>query len=93
MIPLLKIKIGMKQKISALIPTFNEEHNISDAIDSVSWADDILVVDSFSTDSTIEIAKKKGAKVIQRVYNYPASQKNWAIPQAKNDWIILIDAD
>ena len=93
MIPLLKIKIGMKQKISALIPTFNEEHNISDAIDSVSWADEILVVDSFSTDSTIEIAKKKGAKVIQRVYNYPASQKNWAIPQAKNDWIILIDAD
>ena len=59
MIPLLKIKIGMKQKISALIPTFNEEHNISDAIDSVSWADEILVVDSFSTDSTIEIAKKK----------------------------------
>lgn len=93
MIPLLKIKIGMKQKISALIPTFNEEHNISDAIDSVSWADEILVVDSFSTDSTIEIAKKKGAKVIQRAYNYPASQKNWAIPQAKNDWIILIDAD
>ena len=62
MIPLFKIKIGMKQKISALIPTFNEEHNISDAIDSVSWADEILVVDSFSTDSTIEIAKKKVQK-------------------------------
>ena len=76
MIPLFKIKIGMKQKISALIPTFNEEHNISDAIDSVSWADEILVVDSFSTDSTIEIAKKKSAKVIQRAYNYTASQKN-----------------
>ena len=72
---MLKIKSGMTQKISALSTTCNEGHMISDAIDSVSWADEILVVDSFSTDSTIEIAKKKGAKVIQRVYNYPASQK------------------
>ena len=83
----------MNYKISALIPTFNEEHNIAEAIDSVSWADEILVVDSFSTDSTVEIAKNKGAKVIQRTYEYSASQKNWAIPQASHDWVILIDAD
>ena len=81
------------QKISALIPTYNEEHNIVEAIDSVAWADEVIVVDSFSTDRTIELAKAKGVKVIQREYQYSASQKNWAIPQAKNQWILLIDAD
>ena len=83
----------MSYNITALIPTFNEEHNIADAIESVSWANEIIVVDSFSTDSTVEIAKSKGVKVIQRNYEYSASQKNWAIPQASHDWVILIDAD
>ena len=81
------------KKISAIIPTFNEEHNILDAIDSVSWADEVIIVDSFSSDKTVELAKDKGAKVIQREYEYSASQKNWAIPQAENEWIILLDAD
>ena len=76
-------------KISAIIPTFNEEEHIYEAINSVSWADEIIVVDSYSTDKTIEIAKKLGVKVIQREYKYSASQKNWAIPKAKHDWIIL----
>ena len=54
------------QKISAIIPTYNEEHNIVAAIESVSWADEVLVVDSFSTDRTVELAKEKGVKIIQR---------------------------
>ena len=80
-------------KISAIIPTFNEEEHISEAIKSVSWADEIIVVDSFSNDNTIEIAKKLGVKIIQREYQYSASQKNWAIPQAEHNWVFLLDAD
>ncbi len=81
------------QQITAIIPTGNEEHNIEAAIDSVQFADEILVVDSFSTDKTVELAKAKNARIIQREYGNSASQKNWAIPQATHDWIILVDAD
>lgn len=83
----------MAKKVSAIIPTFNEEHNIVNAIASVKWADEVLVVDSFSTDNTVALAKENGARVIQREYGYSASQKNWAIPQAAYEWIVLIDAD
>jgi glycosyltransferase involved in cell wall biosynthesis len=82
----------MKQ-VTAIIPVFNEEHNIAQAIESVKWADEILVVDSFSTDHTVQIAKNMGARVIQRTYENSASQKNWAIPQAAFEWIFLLDAD
>ena len=80
-------------KISAIIPTFNEAHNIVGAIKSVSFADEILVVDSYSTDDTVDLAKELGARIIQREYGNSASQKNWAIPQATHEWIILLDAD
>src|SRR5690606_36593329 len=60
---------------------------------SVDFADEILVVDSFSTDRTVELAQKFAHKVIQREYINSASQKNWAIPQASHEWILLIDAD
>jgi len=79
--------------VTAIIPTYNEEDCILQALQSVDFADEILVVDSYSTDKTLEIAKSFGAKVIQREFQYPASQKNWAIPQAKNKWILLLDAD
>lgn len=81
------------QKVTAIIPTFNEEHNIEAAIASVSWADEIIVVDSFSTDNTIAIAKEKGVRILQRDYEHSASQKNWTIPQASHEWIFLLDAD
>jgi len=81
------------QKLTAIIPTGNELHNIKDVIASVDFADEILVVDSFSTDGTFEIANKLATRVIQREYHYSASQKNWAIPQAKHEWILLVDAD
>ena len=80
-------------KISALIPTFNEEDHIIAAIESLAWADEIIVVDSFSTDNTIALAQSKGVKVLQRDYEYSASQKNWAIPQASYDWVFILDAD
>lgn len=82
-----------KRKLSVIIPTYNVEKFISKAIDSVKWADEVFVVDSFSTDKTVEIAKEMGCRVVQHEYIYSAKQKNWAIPQAKNDWILLLDSD
>tara|TARA_Y100000815_G_scaffold246713_1_gene246584 strand:+ start:380 stop:1135 length:756 start_codon:yes stop_codon:yes gene_type:complete len=81
------------QKLTALIPTGNEIHNIEDVIKSVDFADEILIVDSFSTDGTYEKSLDLATNVIQRNYEYSASQKNWAIPQAKHEWILLVDAD
>ena len=81
------------QKVSAIIPCYNEEHNIEAAIDSVKWADEIIIVDSFSTDKTAELAKKQGVKFIQHEYENSAAQKNWIIPQATYNWVFLLDAD
>lgn len=82
------------EKITAIIPCFNEEHNIEDAIKSCLFADEIIVVDSFSTDKTVEIINRfPEVTLLQHEYKHSAAQKNWTIPQAKNDWIFLLDAD
>lgn len=80
-------------KISAVIITFNEEKNIADAIESVLWADEILVVDSESSDHTREIAEAAGAKVLTRKWEGFSSQKQFAMNQAENDWVFSLDAD
>ncbi len=79
--------------LTVIITTFNEALHIGDLLDNIRWADEIIVVDSFSTDDTAGIAKKQGAIVHQRAYKGPADQKNWAIQQASNEWILLLDAD
>lgn len=80
--------------ISVIITTYQEADNIRGVLDSVAhWADDILVVDSFSTDGTAAIAEGYPVRVLQRAYTGPADQKNWAIPQADHEWILLLDAD
>ena len=82
------------EKITAIIPTFNEEVHIREAIESVLWCDEIIVVDSFSTDKTLEIARSfPQVRVLEHEYEHSAAQKNWTIPQAKNSWIFLLDAD
>lgn len=81
------------QKVTAIIPTFNEEKNIEKALKSVLWADEIIVVDAFSTDATVSLAQQYAHKVIQHPYESPAAQKNWIIPQASHAWIFLLDAD
>jgi len=81
------------KKLTVIIPTFNEEHNIVEVIKSVDFINEIMVVDSFSTDKTIELATPLATTIIQREYENSASQKNWAIPQAKHEWILLLDAD
>lgn len=80
-------------KISATIITFNEERNIARAIESLRCCDEIIVVDSGSTDRTQEIAEKLGARVIENPWPGYAAQKNLAAEKASYDWILSIDAD
>lgn len=80
-------------KISATIITFNEEANIREACESVAWADEILVVDSQSTDQTREIATECGARVINREWPGFAAQKQFATDNASHDWLFSLDAD
>ncbi|MGB3776147.1 MAG: glycosyltransferase, partial [Leeuwenhoekiella sp.] len=82
-----------REQLTAIIPVYNESHNIENTLKSVSFADELMVVDSYSTDGTVEIAEKFTDFIIQRNFEYPASQKNWAIPQASHEWILLLDAD
>ena len=79
--------------ISATIITFNEEENIREACASVAWADEILVVDSESTDATREIAADCDARVIVNAWPGFAAQKQFAVEAAKHDWILSLDAD
>ena len=82
------------EKITAIIPCFNEEHNIKSAIESCLFADEIICVDSFSTDKTTEIIKSyPQVTLLEHEYIHSAAQKNWTIPNAKHDWIFLLDAD
>ncbi|MEA2019661.1 MAG: glycosyltransferase family 2 protein [Campylobacterota bacterium] len=81
-------------KITANIITLNEEKNIEDIITSVmSVCDEVLVVDSLSTDRTCEIAEQLGAKVLKQEYLGDGKQKAYGTPFAENDWILSIDAD
>src|SRR3990170_296878 len=80
-------------KLSILLPTYNEERNIEACLESIKWADEILVVDSYSTDRTLEIARYYGARIVQHEYINSAKQKNWAIPQCAHEWVFQIDAD
>jgi len=80
-------------KISATIITYNEQRNIPRAIESLRCCDEILVVDSGSTDRTVEVAERYGARVIEANWRGYAGQKNYASDSATYDWILSIDAD
>lgn len=80
-------------KISATIITRNEERNLPRAIESLRCCDEILVVDSGSTDRTVEIAARFGARVLEANWRGYAGQKNYASDQALHDWVLSIDAD
>jgi glycosyltransferase involved in cell wall biosynthesis len=79
--------------ISATIITHNESANIARAIESLACADEVVVIDSNSTDSTQEIAMGLGARVIAHEFNGFAAQKNFASKQARHDWVLSLDAD
>jgi glycosyltransferase involved in cell wall biosynthesis len=80
-------------KITATIITLNEAENIRAACESVAWADEILVVDSESTDATREIAAQYGARVIVNPWPGFSAQKQFAVDAARHDWIFSLDAD
>jgi glycosyltransferase involved in cell wall biosynthesis len=80
-------------KISATIITLNEESNIKSACESLAWADEVLVVDSNSTDATRTIAEACGARVITNAWPGFGAQKQFAVEQAKHEWIFNLDAD
>jgi glycosyltransferase involved in cell wall biosynthesis len=79
--------------LSVAIVTLNEESNLARTLASVSFADEIIIVDSHSTDRTREIAQSFGAKVFTRDWPGFAAQKNFAIQQCTGDWILSLDAD
>jgi len=80
-------------QLSVIIPCYNEEKNIRGCLESVTWADEILVVDSFSTDRTLDIAREYTDRILQHEYVNSAAQKNWTIPQARHDWVLIVDSD
>lgn len=80
-------------KISVMIITKNEETRIENALKSAQWADEIVVVDSFSTDKTIEIAKKFTDHIYKRTFDDFSSQKNFALSKCSNDWVFSLDSD
>ncbi len=79
--------------ISAILITKNEEHNIERCLRSVEWVDEIIVVDSDSTDKTVELARKFNAKVFSPEWRGFGPTKQYALEQAGGDWILSIDAD
>jgi glycosyltransferase involved in cell wall biosynthesis len=80
-------------KVSVTIITLNEADHIADAIASVAWADEIIVVDSGSSDETVAIARQSGARVEHRAWSGWSDQKNHAAALATHDWILSLDAD
>ncbi len=79
--------------LSAVIITCNEEKDIARCLESVKWVDEIVVVDDFSQDRTVEICRRYTDKIFQRKWSGYGEQKNFAFQQCQGDWILSIDAD
>ena len=83
----------MAVPVTATLITFNEAANLAAALESVAWADEIVVVDSESTDDTVAIARRYTDRVIVRPWPGYVAQKNFAAGEARHDWILSLDAD
>ena len=79
--------------LTVVILTKNEEKRLPDCLESVRFAEEILVIDDESTDRTEEVALRSGAKVLHRKMDIEGKHRNWAAQQAKHDWILSVDAD
>lgn len=84
-----------KVPVSVIVLTKDEERNIGICLDSLAWADEVIVFDSYSSDRTVDIAREKGASVVARKFDNFAAHKNWAIDNLdlRHDWIFFVDAD
>jgi glycosyltransferase involved in cell wall biosynthesis len=85
----------MRAPVSVLVPTLDEELNLPDCLDSLAWADEVFVVDSYSCDRTVEIAHERGARLVQHPFESYSRQKNWALDTLpfRNEWVLILDAD
>src|SRR2546429_5763243 len=81
--------------ISVVILTLNEELNLPRCLEAISWCDDVLIVDSFSSDATLKIAAEYGVRVVQRAFDSFAAQRNFAVEhcELRYEWIFHLDAD
>lgn len=80
-------------RLSVIIITYNEEENIRDCLESVRWSDEIVIVDAFSGDKTVEIAREFTPRVCQNKWTNFSQQKNLALEKASSEWVLNIDAD
>ncbi|MBI4527655.1 MAG: glycosyltransferase family 2 protein [Deltaproteobacteria bacterium] len=87
------LELPAKSEISAIVVCFNEEDNIRECLESLKWCNEIVVVDSFSTDRTLEICRRYTDRVFQRPWAGYRDQKSFAHSQATKDWVFLVDAD
>lgn len=83
----------MTEPLSAVVITYNEADRIAACLDSLAFCDELIVVDSFSTDDTVAIATARGARVVQRAFDGYRSQKTFAASLAAHHWILSLDAD
>lgn len=80
--------------ISAVVLTKNEENNIVDCLESISWCDEVIIIDDHSTDNTVELAKRAGAKVYSHSLDQDFSaQRNFGLQKAQGEWVLFVDAD
>jgi glycosyltransferase involved in cell wall biosynthesis len=83
-----------KHKLSAFIPVQNVEDIIEECLESIKWVDEIFIVDSFSTDKTLDICRKfPNVKIVQHYYENSGAQRVWGMPQVSNEWALIIDSD
>jgi glycosyltransferase involved in cell wall biosynthesis len=85
--------VDAKVSLSVVVLTKNEEGRIADCLESVKWADEIIVVDDESTDQTVNIVKRYTQRVLTRKMDLEGRHRNWAYAQAKNTWVLSLDAD
>jgi len=84
-----------RTKVTALVHTLNEADQIADCLASLDWADEVLLLDSFSTDGTVDLVRERfpQARIVQREYLGAAAQKNFGLDNVANDWVLVVDAD
>jgi len=85
--------MGSNALLSVVVITRNEERNIKDCLESVKWADEIIIVDDNSTDRTVEIAQVYTDRIFHRKMDIEGRHRNWAYSQARNSWVLSLDAD
>jgi glycosyltransferase involved in cell wall biosynthesis len=79
--------------LGALVLTYNEADNISDCLESLDWIEEVVVIDSYSQDNTVELAKEYTTEVYQREFDDFASQRNFGLEQLTTEWVLVVDAD